>query len=66
MILTIYLIGCILSLLCNIYEVRKEGKLIVSDAIIRIVTIFLSFLYVIVVLCSELTDNWNTIIWEKK
>ena len=66
MILTIYLIGCVLSLLYNIYEVRKEGKLIVSDAIIRIVTIFLSFLYVIAVLCSELTDNWNTVIWEKK
>ena len=63
---TVYLIGCILSLLCNIYEVRKEGKLIVSDAIIRIVTIFLSFLYVIAVLCSELTDNWDIIIWEKK
>ena len=66
MILTIYLIGCFLSLLCNIYEVRKHGKLIVSDAIIRIVTIFLSFLYVIAVLCSELADNWNTIIWRKK
>lgn len=66
MMFTIYLIGCFLSLLCNIYEVRKEGKLIVSDAIIRIVTIFLSFVCVIAFLCIKLADNWNTIIWEKK
>lgn len=63
---TVYLIGCILSLLCNIYEVRKEGKLTVFDVIIRIIAISLSFVCVIAFLCSELADNWDTIIWEKK
>lgn len=66
MILTIYLIGCILSLLCNIYEVRKEGKLIVSDAIIRIIAVSLSFVCVIAFLCIKLANNWDTVIWEKK
>lgn len=63
---TVYLIGCILNLLCNIYEVRKHGKLTVFDVIIRIIVISLSFVYVIAFLCSELADNWDIIIWEKK
>ena len=66
MILTIYLIGCILSLLCSIYEIRKEGKLTVLDAGICIVAVFLSFVYVIAFLGNKFANNWDTVIWEKK
>lgn len=63
---TVYLIGCFLSLLCNIYEVRKEGKLTVFDVIIRIIAISLSFVYVIVFLGNKFANDWDTVIWEKK
>jgi len=66
MILTIYLIGCILSLLCSIYEIRKTGKLTVLDAGICIVAVFLSFVYVIAFLGNKFANNWDTVIWEKK
>lgn len=66
MILTIYLIGCILSLLCSIYEIRKVGKLTVLDAGICIVAVFLSFVYVIAFLGNKFANNWDTVIWEKK
>ena len=66
MILTIYLIGCILSLLCSIYEIRKSGKLTVLDASICIVAVFLSFVYVIAFLGNKFANNWDTVIWEKK
>ena len=66
MILTIYLIGCFLSLLCNIYEVRKEGKLTVFDIIICIIATSLSFIFVIAILVCEIANNWNTVIWKKK
>lgn len=66
MILTIYLIGCILSLLCSIYEIRKAGKLTVLDAGICIIAVFLSFVYVIAFLGNKFANNWDTVIWEKK
>ena len=63
---TVYLIGCFLSLLCNIYEVRKSGKLTVFDVIICIITTSLSFIFVIAILVCEIANNWDTVIWEKK
>lgn len=66
MMFTVYLIGCFLSLLCNIYEVRKHGKFTVFDIIICTITTSLSFIFVIAILVCEIANNWDLIIWEKK